>query len=102
LTLPLVLSADAEDDLHEATLWYDAQQPGLGDAFLRSVEAGFARIRRFPHSFPADERGIQSALLRRFPYAVLYRRQEKRIEVIAVWHGHRDPEGWRRRMESSR
>jgi len=100
VTLPLSLSPAAEDDLHEAAAWYDAQQRGLGDAFLRSVEASFARIRRLPTSFPADESGVRSALLRRFPYAVLFRIQEKRIEVIAVWHGRRDPQGWRERLSS--
>jgi plasmid stabilization system protein ParE len=98
VTLPLALSPAAEDDLHDAAAWYDAQQPGLGDTFLRSVEASFARIQRLPRSFPADEAGVHSALLRRFPYAVLFRIQEKRIEVIAVWHGHRDPKGWRARL----
>jgi len=28
---------------------------------------------------------------------VLFRIEEKRIEVIAVWHGHRDPKGWQAR-----
>jgi plasmid stabilization system protein ParE len=51
-------------------------------------------------SFPADEGNIRSALLRRFPYAVRFRVQEKRIEVIAVWHGRRDPEGWKARGEA--
>jgi toxin ParE1/3/4 len=98
VTLPLALSPAAEDDLHDAAAWYDAQQPGLGDAFLRSVDASFGRIRRLPNAFPADESGVHSALLRRFPYAVLFRIREKRIEVIAVWHGHRDPEVWRARL----
>jgi hypothetical protein len=48
LTLPLVLAPEAEDDLLDAADWYDAQQPGLGDAFLRSVDASIARIGRFP------------------------------------------------------
>jgi len=91
VTLPVELSPAAEEDLHAAAGWYDAQQPGLGDAFVRSVEASFARIRRLPRAFPATASGVHSALLRRFPYAVLFRIQEKRIEVIAVWHGHRDP-----------
>jgi plasmid stabilization system protein ParE len=98
VSLPLALSPAAEDDLHDAAAWYDAQHPGLGDAFLRSVDACFARIRRFPRGFPADDDGIHSALLRRFPYVVLFRIQETRSEVLAVWHGRRDPEGWKERL----
>jgi plasmid stabilization system protein ParE len=101
LTLPLVLAPEAEDDLLDAADWYDAQQPGLGDAFLRSVDASFARIGRFPRSFPANDRDIRSALLRRFPYAVLFRIRETRIEVVAIWHGRRGPEGWRERLARS-
>jgi hypothetical protein len=76
VTLPLALSPASEGDLHDAAAWYDAQQPGLGDAFVRSVEASFARIRRLPASFPADNGGVRSALFRRFPYAVVFRIQE--------------------------
>jgi len=75
VTLPLALSPAAEDDLHDAAAWYDAQQPGLGDTFMRPVEASFARLQRLPRSFPADEAGVHSALLRRFTYAVLFRIQ---------------------------
>jgi len=98
LILPLALSPAAEEDLHDAATWYDAQQPGLGDAFLRSVEASFGRIGRLPRSFPAVGEDARSALIRRFPYVVLFRIQERRIEVIAVWHVHRDPGGWRARL----
>ena len=97
MTLPLALAPAAEDDIRDAAAWYDAQQPGLGDAFLRSVEASLARIRRLPKAFPVCEGGARSALLRRFPYVVLFRIQEQRIEVVAVWHGHRDPNGGRQR-----
>jgi len=46
-----------------------------------------------PQGLPSQRGGVHTALLRRFPYAVLFRIQEKRIEVIAVWNGHRDPKG---------
>jgi plasmid stabilization system protein ParE len=98
VTLPLALSPAAEDDLHNAAGWYDARHPGLGDAFLRSLEACFARIRRLPKAFPANDAGVHSALLRRFPYAVLFRIREERIEVLAVWHAHRDPTRLRARL----
>ena len=97
MTLPLVLAPLAEDDLRDATGWYDTQQPGLGDAFLRSVDATFARIQRLPMSFPADDFDVHSALLHRFPFSVRFRVRNDRIEVVAIWHGRRDPEGWRLR-----
>ena len=84
MTLSLSVSPAAEDDLHEAVAWYDAQQPGLGDTFLRFVEATLARVQRLPNAFPTREDGVRSALLRRFPYGVLFRVGDKRIEVIAV------------------
>lgn len=98
MTSPLALSPAALDDLLSAADWYDAQQPGLGAAFLDSVEACFSRIERLPHAFPESDAGLRSALLRRFPYAVLFRIGRERIEVLAVWHGRRDPKGWLDRL----
>lgn len=53
-------------------------------------------------SFPAAERGFRSALLRRFPYAVHFRVDDHRIEVIAVWHGRRSVGGWLGRLPEDR
>ena len=72
------------------------------NAFLRSIDACFARIERFPRGFPADANEICSAFLRRIPYVVLFRVQEKRIEVIAIWHGRCDPEEWKARLGGQR
>lgn len=93
----LALSPQALEDLREAADWYDGQSPGLGDAFLGSVDVCLSRIERLPRAFPENEPGIRSALLRRFPYAVLFRVEGERVEVLAVWHGHRYTTGWRDR-----
>jgi hypothetical protein len=37
------------------------------------------------------------ALVRRFPYAVVYRIDDDQITVVAVYHMHRDPRGWQSR-----
>ena len=98
MTARLALSPAAFEDLREAADWYDGQRPGLGDVFLASVDACFSRIERLPQAFPESEAGVRSALLRRFPYVVHFRIEKERIEVLAVWHGHRDPEGWIERL----
>jgi toxin ParE1/3/4 len=99
MTLPLVLAPEAEDDLEDASDFYEMQQPGLGEAFLRALDAGFNRIQRYPKSFPLDDHGIHTAFLHRFPYGVRFRILDDRIEIIAVWHERRDPEGWTERIE---
>jgi|GEM_PF-3421820 len=37
-------------------------------------------------------------MVRRFPYAVLFRQRGQSIEVLAVFHGSRDPGLWRERV----
>lgn len=91
MTARLALSPAALEDLREAADWYDDQRPGLGDFFVSAVEASFSRIERLPKAFPESEAGVRSALVRRFPYVVLFRIEGERVDVLAVWHGHRDP-----------
>ncbi len=40
---------------------------------------------------------MRRALVRRFPYEVLYEIEEDEIVVYAVYHCARDPKGWKRR-----
>jgi plasmid stabilization system protein ParE len=41
---------------------------------------------------------VRRALVPRYPYAVLYRVKPDRVEVIAIFHGRRDPAEWQRRV----
>lgn len=46
------LSPKAEADLLEAALWYESQQTGLGEKFIKKVESYFLRIQNYPFHFP--------------------------------------------------
>lgn len=48
MTLPVRVRRRAELDVDEAYAWYEALAEGLGEGFLRAVEACFARIVRHP------------------------------------------------------
>jgi hypothetical protein len=98
VTSRLAFSPAARDDLHAAVDWYDTQRAGLGNEFLHSVELCLSRIEQLPGSFPERRNGVRSALLRRFPYAVLFRIRADGIEVLALWHWHRAPWGWLDRL----
>ncbi|MEB2343424.1 MAG: type II toxin-antitoxin system RelE/ParE family toxin [Deltaproteobacteria bacterium] len=91
MTRPLTVRSRAEADLDEAFGWYEAQVPGLGEAFLRSVTACFVRIARHAEAYPQVQGQVRRAALRRFPYGVFYVVREDRIDVLAVYHGRRRP-----------
>lgn len=52
---------------------YELARPGLGDEFL--VEAGRTvdAVVAFPEAYPVVHRDVRRALIRSFPYGLLYR-----------------------------
>ena len=49
------------------------------------------RIERFPDIFARVHGAVRRAVVSRFPYAVFYRIETKRIVVLAIIHTARDP-----------
>ena len=88
---------EAEGELIEAIDWYEVRSPGLGADLLRCVDACVERILRQPESYPVVHRKTRMALVRRFPYLLLYRITDEGISVVAVFHAKRDPKIWQAR-----
>ncbi|HLX64828.1 MAG TPA: type II toxin-antitoxin system RelE/ParE family toxin [Planctomycetota bacterium] len=97
MSLPLVILHDAEADIAEAKQWYEHKRQGLGDEFVLCLEEALDRICQFPESARVVLKSVRRIGVRRFPYGVFYRIESKRIEVMAVYHSHRDPRGWKER-----
>ena len=95
---PLIVEPEAELDLEHAVNWYDDQRPGLGQQFLECVEVVFDRIREMPELHAIVHRTARLTLVKRFPYAVCYIFDGEKVYVIAVFHGHRDPNVWKVRV----
>jgi plasmid stabilization system protein ParE len=96
---PLIIGPEAEAELAFARDWYEEQRPGFGREFLQSVSDTFERIQQNPLSFAPSYKSVHQALIRRFPYVVCYTFDGSSVTVLAVLHGHRDPNEWRRRVE---
>ena len=98
MSLPLILTEEAERDLAEARDYYDRRRAGLGDEFLERIEAAMNHIRRVPEGSTEVQPGVRRTVVRGFPYNVIYRIDADQIAVIAVYHGKRDPRGWQQRL----
>lgn len=95
----LRLTPEAELDLDEAYIWYQAQAPRLATDFLAAVNTCLGSIRRHPEAHQLVDPTMRRALLRRFPYAVFYEVGPVEVVVYAVFHGARDPRAWNRRRD---
>jgi plasmid stabilization system protein ParE len=91
VTLPVRVRRRAELDLGDAYAWYESRADGLGEAFLRAVDACFARIARDPEVYAVQHDRVRRARLHRFPYGVYYTIREDFIDILAVYHGRRRP-----------
>ena len=69
----------------------------LGERFALTVEATVQAIAEHSLQFPVVYRGRRRAGVRRFPYGIFFEIQERRIVVIACFHGRRNPRRWQSR-----
>jgi plasmid stabilization system protein ParE len=89
----------AEIELDQAIQWYDAQAPGLGNAFLIEILSATDRIARLPQAWHPLDKDLRRCRLNRFPYGLIYAVENGDIVVLAVAHLHRRPEYWRDRLK---
>ena len=94
----LVLRPEAEAELEEAVDWYEARGKGLGADLLRSVDAVVAAIQRNPEMYPVVRQTARRAVLRRFPYFLIYTVSNDEIVIFACMHGRRNPPRWQERL----
>lgn len=71
----------------------------MGRRFRAAVDTLVERIVANPLQFPMVYKGIRRALVRRFPYALMFVvEMDENLTVIACFHGSRDPARWQQRM----
>jgi plasmid stabilization system protein ParE len=94
----VVYTPEAERDVADAYDWYEAREPGLGEDFLRCVEACVFTIQRHPRLYPVAVDEFRRALVRRFPFEVFYEPTGNRVTIYSVFHCSQDSQKWRSRI----
>jgi hypothetical protein len=89
---------DAELELNAAIDYYEAIENGLGYDFSLEIISAIGRVFDFPKAWLIIEGDIRRALVKRFPYGILYAEDQCLIYIIAVMHLHRAPEYWKHRI----
>jgi plasmid stabilization system protein ParE len=89
----------AEQEFLEATTYYDEQETGLGLDFASEVVATVDRITAYPNAWPLVDEGVRRALLRTYPYGLIYAVDSDQVFILAVMHLHRSPGYWSARHD---
>jgi plasmid stabilization system protein ParE len=88
---------EAVAELTNALDWYSARSERAARSFALELERVMRRLSDDPMRCSIYRHGTRQILLRRFPYAVIYRVVGEEVQVIAVAHQHRRPGYWRTR-----
>lgn len=86
---------EAERELREAVDYYEEIEPGLGYDLSVELYSAVQRAVSYPKAWPVLDGDIRRALVRRFPYGVLYSEEEGMLLIIAVMNLHREPGYWK-------
>ncbi len=84
----------AERELNDAAQYYESNGAGLGAAFLAEVERCCDGIVEYPGAGLVMTGSVRRRLIRRFPYALLYRIREDQVRILAVMNLKRRPGYW--------
>jgi len=81
----------------EAALFYEARSEGLGFEFLDGAQRLIDLVREHPRLGQSVGGRFRQAVLRRFPFSLIYSEEPAEIVIIAVAHQKRRPGYWRDR-----
>jgi toxin ParE1/3/4 len=68
--------------------------PELAENFQSELERSRVTITRNANTWPAYLLGTRRYLMKRFPYFIVYRLTDVRIEIVAVAHERQRPGYW--------
>ncbi len=96
---PAILHSEAIEELDAAIAYYESQKVGLGLDFLAEVEHALGKIQQNPNLGAGYKvTGLRRYITQQFPFLVFYAEFEEFIWVVAIAHGKRRPDYWRKRQ----
>jgi plasmid stabilization system protein ParE len=87
----------AQAEYEEALAWYHARSPVAAARFEAEIERTLDFIRTSADFCPKYDATHRYAMLRRFPYRLIFSAEGTAIQILAVVHAGRRPDYWRGR-----
>lgn len=95
---PLEYHPESKPESREAIDWYWSRSRAAGLDFAIELKAALAQLRKAPQICPPYLHGTRRAVLKRYPFSVVFRERLHGIQVIAIAHAKRRPGYWAKRL----
>ena len=89
---------EAQEEYESALAWYQARSARAARRFEAEVDRILGLVEGNPDLFPKYDDVHRFAVLRRYPYSVVYQVQAGQVYVIAVAHAGRSAGYWQGRI----
>ena len=95
---PVIIDAEAENELSDSVAFYERRQPGLGLEFEFAAREAVRTIQADPGRHPLQRNGTRRLVMERFPFVIHYVDLPGTVWVLAFAHTSRKPGYWLRRL----
>lgn len=75
----------------EAYEWYNEQQAGLGDIFLRELENGYDKLELWPIAYSKIKKNYRQLILHTFPYVIVFEIIKQEVVIYSIFHTSLNP-----------
>ena len=86
---------DAAAEVEAAVRWYSERSHVAAQSFFTELSACIERLEGAPGRWLHYLQGTRRYLLPHFPFSLVYRLRNDKIEIVAVAHHLRQPGYWR-------
>ncbi|MGB0880003.1 MAG: type II toxin-antitoxin system RelE/ParE family toxin [Polaribacter sp.] len=83
---------DAKIEIFKGYTWYEDKRVELGEEFINEVEEALEYIEKYPEHYQIKYRNkYREAVLKRFPYLIIYEIIENSVVVYSVFPSKDNP-----------
>lgn len=95
----VIFTPEAEDDSYRGYAWYESRRIGLGREFITAVDACLQSISRNPKLYQTIYNDYRRAVVRRFPFSIIYEETDTTVTIYAIFDGRQNPDKLQDRVQ---
>ncbi|MEK6615894.1 MAG: type II toxin-antitoxin system RelE/ParE family toxin [Bacteroidota bacterium] len=93
MTYFVIFQPEAETEFLDSIIWYEKILEGLGRDFQKETEKIVHHLELHPFIYTKKKKNFREAVVRRFPYVIVYKilPKKKEVHILSVFHTSRHP-----------